>query len=292
MMDESYLPKEGSRPCHIYQVFLAVFHSIVFCIGLPVHCWAFYRLYRLYKSGSRVPVFLTNLLIPTSLQLLTLPVLTHITVDLENWNRSFRLCVAASCIFCISAFSTVGFLVCVAMEKYLHVAQPAWSQQANTLRFPLSISLGIWGVYVFILGVGVTYPFATSQAAVGYILFSVVTVFFLPLVPLAFFCIGTLRSLAAASAVTRGKRRHTQRTLALIVLVIALVHCPFSLTCMIYFISTLGTYPMILSIEILVPMAVPLDLNLVLCLAVFVRERPREVKDSSNDPRVEETGQD
>ncbi|KAK6467610.1 G-protein coupled receptor 4-like [Huso huso] len=108
------------------QTFLSVLYSLVFCIGLPANCLALYGLYRLVKTDNALPVYVINLLLSDLLQISTLPLWIDYYSHGHVWRYDRTACIFVCVISNISLYSSIFFLCCISLERYLAIAHPLW----------------------------------------------------------------------------------------------------------------------------------------------------------------------
>ncbi|KAK1152008.1 G-protein coupled receptor 4-like [Acipenser oxyrinchus oxyrinchus] len=108
------------------QTFLSVLYGLVFCIGLPTNCLALYGLYRLVKTDNVLPVYVINLLLSDLLQISTLPLWIDYYSHGHVWRYDRTACVFVCFISKISLYSSIFFLCCISLERYLAIAHPLW----------------------------------------------------------------------------------------------------------------------------------------------------------------------
>ena len=102
---------------------------VVFSLGIPVIFLAIYLLYCLICANHIAPIYVINLLISDLLQMCVLPVMfqgyCHIVVLL---------------VYYYSLTTSVGFMVCIALERYLVVAFPLWYRFQHNIKNSLIVS--------------------------------------------------------------------------------------------------------------------------------------------------------
>ncbi|KAI3363504.1 hypothetical protein L3Q82_012102 [Scortum barcoo] len=111
---------------YIPTVYYVVTCTIV-CIGLPLTLVAIYALYSLVQKDHVTPIYVINLLISDLIQLCCM------IIQVAR-PRGWILYKVFYYIYVFGLMSSVGFMVCVAMERYLVVAWPLWYRFRRTIK--------------------------------------------------------------------------------------------------------------------------------------------------------------
>ncbi|XP_064174233.1 G-protein coupled receptor 4-like [Anguilla rostrata] len=182
---------------------LNVTDIVTVCIELPVLCWAVFALYHQVKADNVTPVYVMNLLISDFIQIIGR------ILDLMHIDFYFGL------IF--GLLLSVGFMVCIALERYLLVVHPLWYRCRRTIKHSILISLVICAFVVLIF----TCSFFGIYAFIG-----VVTFLILPLPLLLFFLGATWRALSHSISVPHKEKKRILGTLALVLLLYLILFLP------------------------------------------------------------------
>ncbi|XP_014035419.1 G-protein coupled receptor 4 [Salmo salar] len=170
-----------------------------FSIGFPLICLSIYAMYFLIRADHIAPVYVINLLIADLIQICMRPIIL---------SGSWKLIAKMIEFFGISA--SIGFMVCVALERYLVIAFPLWYRFRRNIKFSLIVSSIIWVVpFIQISMFSLTPTFEISL-----ILFAVSLLIPFPL--LVFFLVGTLKALSVSISVPAVEQRRIIGTLALV----------------------------------------------------------------------------
>nr|XP_046188824.1 G-protein coupled receptor 4-like [Oncorhynchus gorbuscha] len=170
-----------------------------FSIGFPLICLSIYAMYFLVRADHIAPVYVINLLIADLIQICTRPF---------NLSGTWKLIVMFIEFFGISA--SIGFMVCVALERYLVIAFPLWYRFRRNIKYSLIMSSVIW-VIPFLQ---ISMLYLTPTLDMKLILFAVNLLIPFPL--LVFFLAGTLKALSVSISVPAVERRRIIGTLALV----------------------------------------------------------------------------
>ena len=188
---------------------------VVFSFGIPATFLAIYLLYFLICANHIAPIFVINLLISDLLQMCVVP-LVH------------RGCchIVVGVMYFIGLTASVGFMVCIALERYLLIAFPLWYRFGCKVKYSIMLSSIVW-LFSFVY-VGIIYSMLLPGEAM-LILTSVLILIPLPL--LIFFLVGTLRALSDSISVPLLEKI---RIIGILALVLG-IYCVLFLPRVIYF---------------------------------------------------------
>ncbi|XP_042358486.1 G-protein coupled receptor 4-like [Plectropomus leopardus] len=110
-----------------------VVDCIIICIGLPLTLLAIYALYSLVKDDHIAPIYVINLLITDVIQLCCL------IVEVSQRERPTETFSDLIRFYCLT--TSVCFMVCIAMERYLVIACPLWYRLRRTIKISVLVSL-------------------------------------------------------------------------------------------------------------------------------------------------------
>uniref|UniRef100_A0A4W5P625 G-protein coupled receptors family 1 profile domain-containing protein n=1 Tax=Hucho hucho TaxID=62062 RepID=A0A4W5P625_9TELE len=170
-----------------------------FSIGFPLICLSIYAMYFLIRADHIAPVYVINLLIADLIQICMRPIMLSGTWDFIGNLIEF---------FGISA--SIGFMVCVALERYLVIAFPLWYRFRRNIKYSLIVSSIIW-VFPFIQ---ISMFYLAPTINISLIVLAVNLLIPFPL--LVFFLVGTLKALSVSIAVPAIEQRRIIGTLALV----------------------------------------------------------------------------
>uniref|UniRef100_A0A7N8XVT8 G-protein coupled receptors family 1 profile domain-containing protein n=1 Tax=Mastacembelus armatus TaxID=205130 RepID=A0A7N8XVT8_9TELE len=150
------------------------------------------------RNDHVVPIYVINLLISDLIQMCCM------IMRVKGFSFYF---------YTLDVMARAGFMMCVALERYLVIAWPHWYQFKRSVTVSVLISLIVW-----------LCPFVTYL--IQYFLFGMsiicTTIFLLPFPVLVFSLVGTLKSLSAAISVSSEEKRQ-------IVGAVVLVLCSYML---------------------------------------------------------------
>ncbi|XP_036403084.1 ovarian cancer G-protein coupled receptor 1-like [Megalops cyprinoides] len=165
--------------------YFTVFNWITLCIEFPVICWAIFALCHLVKNDRVAPVYVINLLISDIIQLIG-----RVGFLLSTW---------------FGIVTSVVFMVCIALERYLLIAHPLWYRCRRTIRHSVLISLVFWVISLIALPICVVFVHFLGQAQFVFLFYFIVLILPFPL--LAFFLVATWRALSRSTSVPVTERK-------------------------------------------------------------------------------------
>ncbi|XP_047458574.1 G-protein coupled receptor 4-like [Mugil cephalus] len=197
---------------HIESV-LYVTRWVVICIGLPLTMVAIYAFYTMVRNDHIGPIYVINLLISDLIQLCCMIV----WVTKINSRRSYNITYF---IYVFGLLTSVGFMVCVALERYLIIAWPLWYRFKRTIKVSVVVCVLVWTIsFVTILVVSLAndfiYPFILLTISL-----------LLPFPLLVFSLAGTLKALSASISVSSEDKRRIVGVLVLVLLNYTLMFLP------------------------------------------------------------------
>ncbi|XP_045921147.1 G-protein coupled receptor 4-like [Micropterus dolomieu] len=186
---------------------------IIICIGLPLTLLAIYGHYSLVRSDHVAPIYVINLLITDLIQLCCMIVQVVPLKDLKIADIFIDIYLSA-------LMASVGFMVCIALERYLVIACPMWYRFKRTIKFSVVVCIVVWTLplfffFIFLFEVNPKVP----QTVSGIFLL-------LPFPLLIFFLVGTLKTLSASISVPCDEKRRIVGILVLVLLNYTLLFMP------------------------------------------------------------------
>ncbi|XP_078016817.1 G-protein coupled receptor 4-like [Epinephelus lanceolatus] len=185
---------------------------IIICVGLPLTLVAIYAVRSLVKDDHVVPIYVINLLITDLIQLCCL--ITWVLP--EDWILPWTELISYIMYFyCLVA--SIGFMVCIALERYLVIACPLWYCVRQTIKVSVLVCVVVWALPAVIFCLFIA---ARNSATISGILL------LLPLPLFIFFLGGTLKALSASISVHSDEKRRIVGMLVLVLLIYTLLFLP------------------------------------------------------------------
>ncbi|XP_030298086.1 psychosine receptor-like [Sparus aurata] len=196
---------------------LNVVTYIITAIGLLLTLMSICALYSLVRKDHVVPIYVINLLISDLIQYCCL-------VLLMTENFVFGIVVIT---YFSGLTASVGFMVCIALERYLVIACPLWYRFRHTIKFSVVLCVMVWilSSVLCVLTLWVPQDRYITNIIMG-------TFLLLPLQLFIFFLGGTIRALSA-SRVPSDEKRRILGILVLVLLIYTLLFLPAILLCMV-----------------------------------------------------------
>nr|XP_033468765.1 G-protein coupled receptor 4-like [Epinephelus lanceolatus] len=191
---------------------------IIMCIGLPLTLVAIYAVRSLVKDDHVVPIYVINLLITDLIQLCCMIA----WVLPEDWILSGRFILLSIYFYCLMV--SIGFMVCIALERYLVIACPLWYRFRRTIKISVLVCVVVWALPPVISCLFIA---ARNSATISGILL------LLPLPLFIFFLGGTLKALSASISVHSDEKRRIVGMLVLVLLIYTLLFLPTIILCII-----------------------------------------------------------
>ncbi|XP_067466957.1 G-protein coupled receptor 4-like isoform X3 [Thunnus thynnus] len=162
------------------------------------------------QNNNVAPIYIINLLISDIIQL------CYMIVDVAKPDGKIEEIFFY--IYYYSVLASVGFMVCIALERYLLIAWPLWYHVRRTIKSSLVVCVVVWTLpLVFVL----PFYFWLESSLKIFVVFLLV-----PFPLLIFFLGGTLKSLSAAISVSSDEKRRIMGILVLVLLIYTLLFLP------------------------------------------------------------------
>ncbi|XP_047459492.1 mas-related G-protein coupled receptor member A6-like [Mugil cephalus] len=201
---------DGKKGIIIYVSTLAII-----CIGLPLTLLAIYSLSSLVRKDHGAPLYIINLLISDLVQFLCMIVWVAKKIKICN-----KLWETLKIIYHYGLLSSVGFMVCISLERYLVIVCPLWYRFRRTIKTSVVVCALVWILPpVFFLPFYYSLGFLTTQTIVGAFLL-------LPLPLFIFFLGGTLKALSGSISVSSDEKRRIVAVLVVVLLIYTLLFMP------------------------------------------------------------------
>ncbi|XP_062285998.1 G-protein coupled receptor 4-like [Scomber scombrus] len=192
------------------QIRLRIVCWIVIVIGLPLIILAIYYLYSLVRHNHVAPIYVINLLISDLIQLCCMATMLG--------KPKFDQADIILLIHLLGVMASVGFMVCISLERYLLIAWPLWYHSRRTIKSSLVVCVVVW---VFALVVICSVLFIDNKLLlIGIILL-------LPFPVLIFSVVGIFKGLSAAISVSSEEKRRIVGATILVLLNYTLLFLPF-----------------------------------------------------------------
>ncbi|XP_065809401.1 G-protein coupled receptor 4-like [Labrus bergylta] len=192
---------------------------VIINIGLPLTLMAIYALCFLVRKDHVAPIYVINILSSDLIQLCCM------IIDEINQDQTYDI---VHYIYYSGILTSVCFMVCVSLERYLVIAHPLWYRFKRTIKISVVVSVVAWllppviFLPLFLFTVFLWVPFE--------VIGSIFVIFLIIPFPLfIFFLVGTLRALSASVSIPSEEKRRIVGVLVLVLLIYTLLFLPYIL---------------------------------------------------------------
>ncbi|XP_041635972.1 ovarian cancer G-protein coupled receptor 1-like [Cheilinus undulatus] len=187
---------------------------IIISIGLPLLLMAIYALYSLVKNGQVAPIYIINLFISDLIQFCFL-------IALESKPEEVMIQIILNCIYICGLLTSVGFMLCISLERYLLIAHPLWYRFRRTIRISVGVCVVVWIIPPILIFTVFTWNTGFDVKIIFFIFFII------PFPLFIFFLVGTLRALSTSVSVPSDEKRRIVAILVLVLLIYTLLFLPY-----------------------------------------------------------------
>ncbi|KAL4678258.1 hypothetical protein H8959_020932, partial [Pygathrix nigripes] len=151
---ENFEYDDSAEACYIGDivafgtVFLSIFYSVVFAIGLVGNLLVVFALTNSKKPKSVTDIYLLNLALSDLLFVATLPFWTHYVINEEGLQNA--VCKFTTAFFFIGFFGSIFFITVISIDRYLAIVLAANSMNNRTVQHGVTISLGVWAAAILV----------------------------------------------------------------------------------------------------------------------------------------------
>ncbi|XP_030298084.1 G-protein coupled receptor 4-like [Sparus aurata] len=183
---------------------------MIISVAFPLILMAIYYLFSLVRNNHVAPIYIINLLISDLIQLCCMIV----WVAQNNGIPKIGLFP-----YTVSLTVSAGFMVCIALERYLVIACPLWYRFRRNIKTSLFVCVVVWvHILVCLISADFLRDIIVSKVVYG-------CLFFLPFPLIIFSLVGTLRALSV-SRVPSDEKRRIVGILVLVLLIYTLLFMP------------------------------------------------------------------
>ncbi|XP_051961123.1 P2Y purinoceptor 1-like [Xyrauchen texanus] len=130
-------------------IFLPTVYVAVFTLGLIGNCFGLKSVYDNWRKIGNVNIFVLNLCLADILYLFTLPFLMAYYAYKSEWIFGDVFCKIVRFCFFINLYSSIGFLTCISVYRYLGIVHPLRVKGRITTRHSVMIVFLVW-IWVFL----------------------------------------------------------------------------------------------------------------------------------------------
>ncbi|XP_022603902.1 G-protein coupled receptor 4-like [Seriola dumerili] len=195
------------------QKIMYVVTCIIICIGLPLTLVAIHGVCSLVRNDHVAPIYIINLLISDLIQLCCM--IVEVVLPEDSIITTIFLFI-----YIFGLMASVGFMVCIAMERYLFIAWPLWYRFRPTIKTSVVVCVVVWTLPL------VTFLSIVFFADLDDMLIPFAVLLLLPFPLFIFFLHGTVKALSAAISVPADEKRRIVAVLILVLLIYTLLFLP------------------------------------------------------------------
>ncbi|XP_041659321.1 G-protein coupled receptor 4-like [Cheilinus undulatus] len=213
LLNDSYVDPSLAEYQRYVSSIMHVVKYITVGIGLPLTLTAIYALYSLVKNGHVAPIYVINLFISDLIQLCCM-------IIQESKPEGEMTKNIVGYIYTCGVLTSVAFMLCISLERYLLIAHPLWYRFRRTIRTSVAVCVVVW----IIPPVCYLTVFRWVTRFVTRIILSIFLIIPFPL--FIFFLVGTLRALSTSVSVPSDEKRRIAAILVLVLLIYTLLFLP------------------------------------------------------------------
>ncbi|XP_059214977.1 G-protein coupled receptor 4-like, partial [Centropristis striata] len=195
-------------------------NCLLICIGLPLTLGAIYGLLFQVKNGEVAPIYVINLLISDLIQFCCMIVEVAQLQNVYSFSPKYwDIFEVFKYIYDYGLVASIGFMVCIALERYLVIVHPLWYRFRRTIKTSVLVCVLVW--IIPLICVFTEYSFGYEVSLVIFAIF-----YLLPLPLILYFLITTLKALYASISVPPDEKRRIAGMLILVLMIYALLFLP------------------------------------------------------------------
>ncbi|XP_064422552.1 P2Y purinoceptor 4 [Latimeria chalumnae] len=127
-------------------ILLPVSYGIVSILGLVLNAVAIWMFIAKMRPWNATTVFMFNLAISDTLYVLSLPLLVYYYDNRNHWPFGKALCKLVRFLFYSNLYSSILFLTCISVQRYLGICYPIRSLQWIKVKHAQAVCVGVWAV--------------------------------------------------------------------------------------------------------------------------------------------------
>ncbi|NXR70733.1 P2RY4 protein, partial [Rhadina sibilatrix] len=125
-------------------ILLPISYGTVFVVGLPFNSWALWMFTSRMRPWNATTTYMVNLALSDTLYVLSLPTLVYYYATCNNWPFGMGLCKMVQFLFYAYLYSSILFLTCVSMHRYMGICHPIHSLKWVKTKHAHIICIAAW----------------------------------------------------------------------------------------------------------------------------------------------------
>lgn len=125
-------------------ILLPVSYGIVCVVGLLLNSCSLWMFVCRMRPWNATTTYMFNLAVSDMLYVLSLPTLVYYYADRNNWPFGECLCKIVRFLFYANLYSSILFLTCISVHRYMGICHPIRSLRWVNTRYARLICLGVW----------------------------------------------------------------------------------------------------------------------------------------------------
>ncbi|KAM4599521.1 uncharacterized protein V3H82_005439 [Fundulus diaphanus] len=196
--------------------------------------WCHYLLFSLLsllqvKKDQGVPVYVINLLFSDLIQFcgrITYLVQSRHDIGYANMESPIGFVI-----MCFGLIASVGFMVCISLERYLVIAKPLWYRFRRNIKTYVVVCVVVWTLPL-IIPILMYLTIDPTDTPINLAILP--SVLLLPLPFFIFFLVGTIKALYGAFSVPAEEKRRIIAIQVVVLLIYTLLFMPIILVFLVY----------------------------------------------------------
>ncbi|KAL2077205.1 hypothetical protein ACEWY4_026709 [Coilia grayii] len=140
--------QEGNQTCRFDEEFkyilLPVSYGLVFVLGLALNSLALWMFLTKMRPWNASTVYMFHLALSDTLYVLSLPTLIYYYANRSHWPFGVVVCKVVRFLFYANLYSSILFLTCISVHRYLGICHPIRSLTMIKPRHAHLVCLTVW----------------------------------------------------------------------------------------------------------------------------------------------------
>uniref|UniRef100_A0A8D0BHY0 P2Y purinoceptor 4 n=1 Tax=Salvator merianae TaxID=96440 RepID=A0A8D0BHY0_SALMN len=125
-------------------ILLPLSYGIVCLVGLVLNSCSLWMFICRMRPWNATTIYMFNLAVSDTLYVLSLPTLVYYYADRNNWPFGEGLCKAVRFLFYANLYSSILFLTCISVHRYVGICHPIRSLKWVQNRHARLVCVGVW----------------------------------------------------------------------------------------------------------------------------------------------------